>query len=120
MNHNDKLFKHFNRLKNPIVVIPTKAEANVCIAPWDNSLEALQKLVDGYIEPCAPVELREHGIELLCNEMGVLNGLDPNEHLFPFFIVGWVVAVGVDEGDFTGLSLEQFEYLAEWLCHLKE
>ena len=69
-NHNKKLFVHFDRLKNPIVIIPPSSETNVYLAPWDKSLGALQRLVDGYIEPCAPISLRERGIELLCNEEG--------------------------------------------------
>lgn len=118
-NHNQKLFEHFARLKNPIVIIPPSSVTGCYPAPWDKSLEALQRLVDGYIEPCAPVELRERGIELLCNEEGLLRGLDPNEHLFPFFLVGYIVAVGVEGEDFTGLSRAQFEYLCEWICHLQ-
>lgn len=118
-NHNEKLFAHIKRLTNPVVIIPTDKTKNIYVTPWDETLETLQMWVDGYIEPCAPIQLKEKGIELLCNEMGLLNGLDPNEHLFPFFIVGNVVAVGVDEDDFTGLTLEQFEYLAEWICNLQ-
>lgn len=84
------------------------------------TLEFLQDCVGGYIEPCAPIELKEHGIELLANEEGLLSGLDPNENLFPFFLVGNVVAVGVDGEDFVGLSVEQRRYLNEWVKALKE
>lgn len=83
-------------------------------------LEDLQEYVGGYIEPCAPIELKEKGIELLANEEGLLSGLEPNENLFPFFLVGNVVAVGVDGEDFVGLSVEQRRYLNEWVKALKE
>ena len=78
-------------------------------------LELLQELVGGYIEPCAPVQLREQGIELLVNEEGLLERLDPNENLYPFFVVGQAVAVGVDGEDFTGLTDTQHKYLCQWM-----
>lgn len=86
----------------------------------DGSLESLQKLVGGYIEPCAPAELRERGIELLANEEGLLKGLEPNRNLYPFFLVGTLVAVGVGEDEFTGLSAEQMRYLVNWLHRLDQ
>lgn len=83
-------------------------------------LESLQKLVDGYIEPCAPLELQLEGIELLANEEGLLRHLPFNENLFPFFFVGDLVAVGVDEDSFTSLTMEQCDFLSQWLGHLEE
>lgn len=84
----------------------------------DGSLESFQKLVGGYIEPCAPVQLREQGIELLANEEGLLKGLAPNENLYPFFLVGDLVAVGVAEDEFTSLTVDQIKYLVRWLSEL--
>ena len=87
--------------------------------PSEN-LKALQELVGGYIEPCAPAELREKKIELLCNEEGLLKGLEVNINLCPFFFVGQLVAVGVDGEEFVGLSLEQTLFIAHWLAKLIE
>ena len=82
-------------------------------------LEAYQDLVEGYIETCTPVQLRDHKIELLANEEGLLRGLPLNENLVPFFLVGNVVAVGVDGEDFVGLTDDQIDYLRAFLLSLK-
>lgn len=91
--------------------IPNDPEAN---------LRALQKLVGGYIEPCAPLQLKQMGIELLANEEGLIAGLDGNENLYPFFFVGQLVAVGVDyqAEDFVSLNDIQMEFLYDWLVKL--
>ena len=87
---------------------------------WSGSLETLQRLVGGYIEPCAPAELRAQDIELLANENGMFEGLDINENLKPFFYLGNVVAVGVDGENFTGLTVAQRLFIIEWLEGLAE
>lgn len=102
-----------------IVRIGTKEGDLANIIVKSITLEKLQELVGGYIEPCAPVELRDRGIELLANEEGLLQGLELNENLNPFFIVGQVVAVGVAEDDFVGLNADQQKYLSEWLGGLR-
>lgn len=86
----------------------------------DGSLGSLQAFVQGYIEPCAPAELKEWNIELLANEEGLLTGFDPNENLFPFFLVGNVIAVGVRGEDFASLSAYQVCKLVDWLEGLKK
>ncbi len=86
-------------------------------APYDR-LTALQQIVGGFIEPCAPAELKARGIELLANEEGLLQGLEPNINLYPFFFVGTLVAVGVWGDDFGSLTDEQVLYLAKWLNEL--
>ena len=83
-----------------------------------NTLEDLQELVGGYIEPCAPVELRERGIEMLCNEEGLLRQLEPNNNLYPFFYVGQCVLVGIGDEDFVSLSYNQMIYATAWLKKL--
>ena len=85
------------------------------------SLEDFQKLVDGYIEPCAPIQLKQEGIELLANEEGLLKGLPLNSNMAPFFFVGDLVAVGVDyqEETFTGLNDYQVRFLIDWIYRLK-
>ena len=101
-------------IKNPILHITT-VKGFVGIAEYDGKLETLQALVGGYIEPCAPVELREKGIELVANEEGLFQDREPNENLYPFFFVGDVVAIGVDGEDFAPLTGEQIQFMLEWL-----
>lgn len=84
----------------------------------EGALHDLQDLVGGYIEPCAPVELRQRGIELLANEEGLLKQLPVNINLFPFFFVGTLVAVGVSGEDFVSLTPDQESYLKSWLKNL--
>lgn len=79
------------------------------------TLEQLQKLVGGYIQTCAPLELREQNIELLVDEEGLLKGLQPNAKLYPFFYVGNAVFVGVDGEELVGLTSEQIEFIVDWL-----
>lgn len=83
------------------------------------TLELLQKEVGGYIQTCAPVELRVHHIEMLCDEEGLLKGKRPNKNLYPFFFVGNVVFVGVDGEHLVGLTNEQESYIREWLVGLE-
>lgn len=81
----------------------------------DNTLETFQKLVGGYIETTSIVGLREKGIIIVCNEMGLLDGLAPNVNAYPFFFCGNLVFTSYDdEGDFVSLTEEQVDYIAEY------
>lgn len=93
-------------------------EGDVRIRYVPNELETLQTLVGGHIETAAPVQLREHGIEILVDEEGLLKGKHPNLNLFPFFLVGPVMFVGVSESEFVSLSAEQIRYIRTWLMSL--
>ena len=86
----------------------------------EGALHDLQAMVGGYIEACAPVQVREQGIEMLCNEEGVLIGLDVNVNLFPFFFLGTVVFVGVEGERFVGLTAEQEAFVMTWLKGLED
>ena len=99
-----------------VYLIPAQAPCR----PHDTegALHDLQALVDGYIEPCAPVQLKQQGIELLCNEEGLLRGLPCNPHMFPFFFVGNLVAVGIGDEDFVSLTPEQEQWLKQWIENL--
>lgn len=103
-----------------VMVIPVDGtQATYTMELEGNTLKAMQELVGGYIE-CAPlVELRARGIELIVNEEGLLAQLPPNENLFPFFLVGTAVAVGIGEEDFVSLTPEQVKFLERWLFRLK-
>ena len=86
----------------------------------DGNLYDLQSLVDGWIEPCAPQILRGQGIELLANEEGLLKMLPLNVNTFPvLFLCGNLVAVGVNEDDFTSLTPEQELFIEAWLNLIK-
>lgn len=69
----------------------------------ENSLKALQNLVGGYIETVS----LPHGICMIVNEEGKLQGLQPNFRLDHDLIVGAAVFVGVSGEDFCSLSVVQ-------------
>ena len=77
----------------------------------ENSLKALQNLVGGYIETVS----LPHGICMIVNEEGKLQGLQPNFRLDHDLIVGTAVFVGVDGDQFCGLSLAQQEYIGRMM-----
>ncbi len=81
----------------------------------EGQLYDLQYYVDGFIETCAPAELKAKGIELLCNEEGLLRQLPVNINMFPFFFVGPLVAVGVSGDRFVSLTPDQEAYIKKWL-----
>ena len=101
-----------------VYVIPTKGQPY--LKETDGTLEALQNLVDGYIEPAAPVQLRDMGMEMLVNEEGLLRHLPFNENLFPFFYVGTAVLVGVDGESFTSLTIDQLSGANAFLAGCRE
>lgn len=88
---------------------------NVNTVDIDGSLKSLQEIVGGYIEPCAPFQLKVMGIEMLCNEEGLLKGLDPNENLYPFFFVGPCIMLGFNGENFTSLTNIQINFIHDWL-----
>ena len=97
-----------------VYVIGTKAGAH---HPHFTSGELvdLQLLVGGFIEPVYLPEFTQYGIIFLANEEGLLAGLDCNVNLFPYFLVGTIVALSSKGEEFTGLDAGQEEFLKEWL-----
>lgn len=81
----------------------------------EGQLHDLQALVGGLIEPVYLAEFTQFGIILLANEEGLLAGLEPNANLFPYFLVGNVVALSSSGEDFVGLDEGQVEFIREWL-----
>lgn len=73
----------------------------------EGSLQSLQDLVGGYIEP---VRL-PGGICMIVNEEGKLMGLKPNFRLEHDLIVGTVVFVATSGEDFCGLSVSQENFV---------
>lgn len=67
-----------------------------------NSLENLQRFVNGYIE-AVPVS---ENIVMICNEEGKLRGMDPNFKWLGDVIVGPVIFCGVSGEEFADMPLE--------------
>jgi hypothetical protein len=81
------------------------------------SLANLQRTVEG---PIQTVSLGLSNV-IICNEEGKLRGLPENFKIYrPYFhdtIVGTVIVVGVEEEDFTDVSVsfdDRKRYLREW------
>ena len=72
----------------------------------ENTLEAFQEIVDGYIE-VVPFPYKD--ALLVCNEEGKLMGLEPNMILGRDIIVGTVVICGQDGEDFADVPFEVSE-----------
>lgn len=100
--------------ENTRKVLLVEPQKHPRVVEIDTSLEALQKLVGGYIEPIYPFD---DEVALICNEEGKINGLPLNRGLYDedgeiyeiiagnFFIIG----APEDAEDFTSLSQEQIE-----------
>ena len=101
-----------------VIVGDRQGDLQVRDIPGD--LRNLQHLVGGYIECCAPAQLRAKGIEMLADEEGLLTGKPFNANLWPFFFVGDIVLVGVSGEDFVGLTDSQVDYINEWFKGLWE
>lgn len=73
----------------------------------DNTLEAKQELVKGYIE-CVYLP-KDSNVLLICNEEGKINGMDLNRDIGFDIIAGPFFIVGDDKenGDFKSLTEEQ-------------
>lgn len=79
----------------------------------DNTLEALQKAVGGYIE-VVPIG---DGIVMICNENGKFNNSHRNFKIPHDIVFGTVIVVGVDGEEFTDVPIdlgEWLELLVEW------
>lgn len=73
----------------------------------DNTLEAMQEIVGGYIE-CISVD---RDIVIVCNEEGKMRGLPINMPWCGDLLVGTIIVCGTDDdGEFTDVPLT----LEEW------
>jgi len=75
-----------------------------------NELDILQTIVGGYIEV-----VREEGFDIIINEEGKLEDLEPNFKIYGGndYIAGTVIFVGVDyeNGEFASLTDEQIKFI---------
>ena len=88
-------------MEEKIMVAVKKVDEAVDFVEIDNTLEAVQAIVGGYIEI---VEV-DDGLYMVCDEEGKLKGKAFNFELNGDYIVGDVFFVRVDdEGDFASLD----------------
>lgn len=75
----------------------------------DNTLEALQAFVQGYIETVTLFT----DMCIICNEEGAINGLPYNVTILGLPLYGPILLVGTDKDEFCDapLSLEQWNSL---------
>lgn len=88
-----------------VLVAPNEEPISIHI---DNTLEALQKAVGGYIET---VYAHDDNTVIICNEEGKFNGSMPNCVILGGrdIIFGEMLVIGIDEDgeDFRGLTDEE-------------
>lgn len=96
-----------------LVVIKEPGKPAVVDPLFDNTLEAFQSAVGGYIE-CVPLG---HGLNavLVCNEEGKLLDLPLNISLGWDDIVGSVVVCGVREDEFSSLKAQEIPLILKML-----
>lgn len=81
-----------------------------------NSLDNLQRTVEGYIEAVTYGEsIGYPGFVVLCNEAGRLDDLPYNCQVGGFSFVGTIIVLGVDGDDFADcpLTLKQWKEILE-------
>lgn len=97
------------RLREKMRAIKVEAHKSAVVVEIGNSLDDLQKAVDGYIEIIYPFS---DAVGLLCNEEAKLNGLELNRALYDAdgniydIVAGTFYVVGLGEEDLTDLTDE--------------
>ena len=87
--------------ENQILICVKEPGENPRVEPlFDNTLEAFQKAVGGYIETVTIAE----DLVLICNEEGRLRGLPYNATICGVPFVGTVLAVGVKGDEFASVK----------------
>ena len=83
-----------------------------------NTLEAKQELVHGMIEN---VYLSDLGVDLICNEEGKIENMDPNLNLFYDYIAGDCFFIGddIEHAGYKSLTDEEIEKV-QMFIKLKE
>lgn len=89
------------------VIIKKVKDPYYCVTEIKDELEVLQGIVGGLIE-CVSIG---NNIDMVCNEEGWINGLEPHIMVNGNIICGDVFFVGVDGADFVSLTDEQIEYI---------
>lgn len=84
---------------NRIKVLIKKPGQNAYLSYEENSLEALQKLVGGFIE-CVTLT---KDLCIVCNEEGRILELEPNCTVYGVDFVGTIIFAGVDGDEFASI-----------------
>ena len=77
----------------------------------ENELEVLQNIVGGYINI---FPLASTGMLIICNEEGLLQGLEPNIEIGGIVIVGDIVIARQGEEDFESLNEAEIRALRKF------
>ena len=85
------------------VIIKEPGEPIGHFAEIDNTLEAMQEIVGGYIET-----ITFPGFVIVCNEEGKLRGLPENFKLTNDTVVGMVIVCGTEDDEFTDVPIGMF------------
>ena len=88
------------------VIIKRPDEKVGHVAGITNTLENLQKIVDGHIEVH---RLTSNGCVMICNEYGKITGLKPNFRIGYFFqdvIHGTVIIAGTNGDEFDDVPID--------------
>ncbi len=87
--------------ENQILVIIKEPGKEPVVDPlFENSLEAFQRAVGGYIETCTLAT----DLVIICNEEGRLRGLPHNCTAFGVDFVGTILVAGVKGDEFASLK----------------
>lgn len=87
-----------------------------------NTLEAMQEIVEGYIEQVSLEETDKHSLVLICNEEGKLIGLPGNRRIGNDIIAGtfFVAAVDIDSGELVSLTEDQIKSIKTRFAKIEE
>ena len=89
--------------KQILVIVKEPGKDPVVEPLFDNTLEAFQEAVGGYIETYSLAE----GVCIICNEEGKLLGLPYNMSIFREDFVGTILVVGTKGDEFASLKASQ-------------
>lgn len=94
--------------KSDKIKVIVKPPRRIAHFEWiDNTLEALQKIVGGYIE----VVTLAPDLALICNEEGRIYGLPLNCNICGVTFVGTIIAVGVNGEEFEDVPISVNEFI---------
>ena len=98
--------------KEKITVVLVEPQKEACVAEIDNTLDAMQGIVGGYIEAVYPFN---DEVALVCNEEGKIAGLPLNRALKDSdgkiydIVAGTFIVAGLSEDNFGSLTKEQVD-----------
>ena len=103
-------------MSKDITVLYKKPFEEAKVITIKDDYKELQRLVDGWIEIVDFPDLE--GVQIVCNEEGKLEGLDPNVYIYGGLdlIVGSAVIIGTDGyGESISLTPEQIKDAQEYI-----